>query len=64
MENTTLSKKCNYCSYEVKIEATKEQLTQLENGAYIQNVFSHISPGDRELFISGMCEKCFDSMFE
>lgn len=64
MGNTTLSKKCNYCSYEVKIAATNEQLAQLENGAHIQNVFPQVAPGDRELFISGMCGKCFDSMFE
>jgi len=58
-----ITKKCISCDYEAKISATNEQLQRYQNGELIQNVFPNVSPGDRELFISGICGTCFDNMF-
>ena len=58
-----LTAKCKSCDYEVHIPITKDQLSKYKNGEPIQRVLPNVSPDDRELFISGLCGKCFDKMF-
>jgi hypothetical protein len=33
-------------------------------GALVQDAFPELKEGERELFISGVCNDCFDGMFE
>lgn len=54
---------CNSCDYQLELPVTDEQIEKLNSGALIQNVLPNVSPGDRELFISGICGGCFDNMF-
>lgn len=51
------------CDYTVEIPVTDKQLERYQNGELIQNVLPNVSPGDRELFISGICGTCFDNVF-
>lgn len=54
---------CGSCNYKTEIPVTDEQLTKFNEGELIQKVLPNVSPGDRELFISGMCGDCFDRIF-
>lgn len=63
-EKQTLTKSCMYCDYTVSVQATDKQLEDLKGGALIQNVFPLLTAEKREMFISGMCGKCFDRLFE
>lgn len=65
--STTIQKEitaeCRMCDYTIKIPITDEQMKKYQNGESIQNVLPHVSPGNRELLISGTCGTCFDKMF-
>lgn len=54
---------CKSCDYEVHIPITEDQLSKYKNGEPIQRVLPNVNPDDRELFISGLCGKCFDEIF-
>ena len=54
---------CRSCDYEVQIPVTDEQFEKYQSGELIQNVLPEVSPGDREVLISGICGECFDKMF-
>lgn len=64
IKQKVINANCRTCDYSTEIPITDEQLEKYENGALIQSVLPNISPGDRELLISGICGKCFDKMFE
>ncbi len=34
-----------------------------ENGKVIQDAMPYLTPGEREVLISGTCGSCFDKMF-
>lgn len=53
--------KCKMCDYVLKVPAKKYALIKHQ---YVQDVFPDLSVDDRELLISGICGKCFDSMFD
>lgn len=61
--SNVLVAECKSCDYEVHIPITEDQLSQYKNGEPIQKVLPNVSPDDRELFISGLCGKCFDKIF-
>lgn len=61
--SSVLVAECKSCDYEVHIPITEDQLSQYKNGEPIQKVLPNVSPDDRELFISGLCGKCFDKIF-
>lgn len=60
---------CLICGEEVDL---RDHLTptQIEEGfqklktQYVQNAFPTLSSGVREMFISGICELCYDSLFK
>lgn len=55
---------CTECGGEFIIPCTKEQAHDLRTRSKcIQNIFPDVSADMRELFLSGMCGKCFDEMF-
>lgn len=58
-------KTCVMCGAEVEIVVTDEQATELQsrNRRHIQDILPTHSPGEREMFISGICSKCFDNFF-
>lgn len=59
-----VSKKCWHCGKVFDFYLTGEQIWELDKGdKNIQDILIGMTPGDRELFISGICGKCFDEMF-
>lgn len=45
------------------LNVTVEQIKRWEAGEKVQNVFSHLSPGDREFMLTGVTEEEWDEMF-
>jgi len=58
--------KCPFCGKESVFDVDKETWYKGEqaykNGALIQNAWPTLSPAQRELLITGMCEECWDNM--
>lgn len=64
MSKTSIIKTCVFCKEDKSIPVTQEQLERINaRSERIQDILPHVSAGDREMFISGICGKCFDNMF-
>lgn len=59
----TLNKVCGFCGVNHELQVNKQDLSRFENGEHIQTVMPYLSADERELFVSGICGSCFDSMF-
>ena len=55
---------CSICKIEVKVMVKKVDFKRWQDGANIQNVWPHLTPDTREIFISNTCGKCFDALFK
>lgn len=62
-EHTHVVKQCKDCGTEFKFCFTPVQWDRYMKGHHVQRVFPELSDDDRELFISGICGKCFDALF-
>jgi len=64
MENKEIySVKCIFCGKTVNLELYPSDVAKYESGeGLIQNIFPYLTPGEREILISGMCEECFDKL--
>lgn len=51
---------CIACKFELSIKLTKQEWLDYLSGDLCENCLSRFSPDIRELFISGMCGKCYD----
>lgn len=62
----TLIKACILCDteYHIPVEASDLAEYKSPDRRKIQEVFPYLPSGDRELLISGICEKCFDDYCE
>jgi hypothetical protein len=54
---------CTHCNQEYSFEVNKGDLEDWENGELIQDVLPYLSPGERELLMSGTCDSCWEKMF-
>lgn len=54
---------CDDCEKVYSLHLPLESLKEFEEGAMMQVAFSHLTPDERELMISGVCGECFDFMF-
>ena len=55
---------CNGCGQTFLIKMTKEQYDRVMDGKEaIQAVLPDHTPGERELFLSGLCDDCFNELF-
>ena len=63
-KKTNIIKTCISCKKEYKIEVNTSDLYSYMNGKLVQNAFPYLSVGERELLVSGMCDKCFIDMFK
>ncbi|MGN7309895.1 hypothetical protein ACTHQ4_02245 [Alkalicoccobacillus gibsonii] len=59
----TLTPICMQCNTQQNIEVTEEQLRNYNGGTHIQDAMPNLTPGQREILISGTCEKCFNKIF-
>lgn len=59
---------CNVCGNHVELVINKRKVSLLDRGirrasnVLIQDAFSELTPGERDILVHGMYEKCFDSM--
>jgi hypothetical protein len=64
MSNTfDLMETCRECGETQVINVNADDLYAWRGGKLIQNAFPYLSADERELMISGVCGKCFDSLF-
>lgn len=64
-EKINVNVPCSFCGSEHVIEMTMAQFNELQssNRRHIQDIIPELAPEMRELFISGMCPKCWDKLF-
>ena len=57
-------KKCTGCGKKVNINVTLEQEFELNdsNGRKVQDILPLHTPEEREIFISGLCEECWNNL--
>jgi hypothetical protein len=54
---------CKSCRKDVELRVPFDQWTEWQTGKFVQDAFPHLTAGEREMLISGLCEKCFDKLF-
>ena len=64
-EKVKINVPCCFCNTNYEIEMTQAQLNELlsPHRRHIQDIIPELAPEKRELFISGMCPKCWDKLF-
>jgi hypothetical protein len=53
---------CDRCGKRVTIPVDRDALQRWQHGELIQKALPELTPGQREMFISGLCEACFDEV--
>ena len=61
---TELLVPCRACLGTVAVSVLASEYERFLDGELIQSAFSGLTPGEREIIISGVCEPCFDAMFK
>ena len=54
---------CIHCGETYHIQVALDDLEAWENGELIQEAMPYLTAGERELFISGTCDNCWENMF-
>ena len=65
-EMRKLSVRCYRCNKTYTLEVKEDDAIEYmfsNSRRYIQDIFPYLTPGERELLISGTCETCFHEMF-
>ena len=64
-EKVKINVPCGFCNTNYEIEMTAAQFNELQSPhrRHIQDIIPELAPEMRELFISGMCPKCWDKLF-
>ena len=57
------SKKCRLCNKEHLIEAHEQDINKFFDGVNAQIALPYLTPGERELIISGTCDDCWTNLF-
>ena len=50
-------------TYTLKVNIEDYFLFDSPNRPHIQDIFPYLTPAERELLLSGMCEECWNKMF-
>ena len=64
-EKVKINVPCGFCNTNYEIEMTQGQFNEImyPHRRHIQDIIPELAPEMRELFISGMCPKCWDKLF-
>jgi hypothetical protein len=54
---------CRWCGVIHELNPTVSGFIAWKDGVFIQDAMPELSAGQRELLISGTCDKCWDEMF-
>ena len=65
MSDTTvmIETACPFCGAAHMIEVNLTDYWDWKDGKLAQDAFPYLTPDEREMLISGICPKCWDSMF-
>lgn len=55
--------RCVSCNRQVGVRVASDDYERWQRGAYAQDAFPYLPPGEREFLISRVCEPCFDRAF-
>ena len=58
-----IKRQCRQCRKTTTFSLDQDALARWQSGELIQKAFPKLSADERELLISGICGKCFDSLF-
>ena len=50
---------CPFCNAKSEVEATLAGLRAWQEGALVQVAFPNMTPNDRELLMTGICDSCW-----
>lgn len=59
----TIETVCPFCGHRNTIAVYADDYERWQAGGLVQDCFPYLSADDREMLISGICPKCWDSMF-
>jgi L-lysine 2,3-aminomutase len=54
---------CRYCDYKEMLEIDPADLEKWRTGILIQNALPYLNASQRELLISGTCNKCWKRLW-
>lgn len=61
----TIERTCPMCGTKNKVEVEEKDYVDFkENGKLAQWAFPYLTPEERELIISGICNNCWDTIFD
>jgi len=58
-----ISMTCRHCKKEYVMRVSQADLENRNKGMLVQEAFPYLSADLREMFITGICGKCYDAMF-
>jgi len=64
MYDSTVNIECSRCKEEISINFNMRDFHEYQNGVLIQNAFPYLTPGEREMFQTRICDKCFKEIFK
>ena len=59
----TFANKCPWCGKEYTFTVPTEGYDKWVKGALIQNAFPHLTPTERDYFLTGYCADCQKKLF-
>lgn len=54
---------CSHCHNVIELPISEERLLSWKQDTLIQNHFTELTPGQREMLLSGICEECWNKIF-
>ena len=63
METIKIKTHCDGCNKDHYVLVKKDDYVKYKNGALAQNAFPYLSPAEREMLITGICDVCWKKMF-
>ena len=62
--NGNVGIECPRCHKTVELPLKEEELLAWnQNKTFVQNQFPKLTPGQREMLLSGLCEECWNEIF-
>ncbi len=62
--DTTITITCSRCRKEYNVSFNVDDYDKWQSGAMIQEAFPYLTPGDRELMKTRICDDCFKNIFK
>lgn len=58
-----VGRKCPFCGEYHEVLVREADLVAWHDGELVQNAFPYLSADEREIFVSGICSKCWTKTF-